>query len=168
MDLAGKFMGVRDFVLNKLNVPSSQSMFIKAITGGAPTQTTMTPEELRRIKQAQTYQKFEPRTDLMNYERDNTPVVSLYEPDVRPGSFDENMKNTYGRLSVYPQQDGGVRIYDKWKVDPSPLDTLTEVSDLVEGGAPAAFMYNASKALGLYRPIDIEVTVPGSEWRQYK
>ena len=168
MDLAGKFMGARDFILDKLNVPSSQSMFIKAITGGAPTQTTMTPQELSTIKQAQIWQKYAPRTDLMNYERDNTPVVSLYEPEMPAGAFDENIKNTYGRLSVYPQETGGVRIQDQWKVDPSPLDSFTQVQDLVEGGAPAAILYNLSNSLGFYRPIDVDVNVKADNWRQVR
>ena len=214
-NLAGKygnafrnvFQGARDFVLDRV-APRPEALFIKAMTGGAPTQTTMNPTELGKIKDAFYAQKRAPlKSDqeilqdmtaayqaFLAAQKENTngsfgsfadspppptlemaqkinasvkkdqenPVVSLY-------GHGRDMKMSYGMLSVFPQPDGGVRIYDRWKVDKNLYgqpDTNTRVGDLQEGGPLPSLLYNAANKLGLYKPFDIDVTIPGDEWNR--
>lgn len=198
-NLFGKgFQGIRDFVLDRFT-PRPEALFIKAMTGGAPTQTDMTPIELGKIKDAfQTQKQFKLLSDkeLFNnmkakyttFKNDNPlsneinaptleqaqqlnaqvkarradPVTSLY-------GHGRDMKMSYGNLSVYPQPDGGVRIYDHWKVDKNlnqKKDTKDRVGDLIEGGPIPSLLYNAASKVGTYKPFDIDVTVPGEEWKK--
>ena len=208
---AGKYSNVlgkglqetRDFVLDRF-VPRPEALFIKAMTGGAPTQTTMTDTELGKIKDAfQKQKQFEIKSDeeilkemkkeynenfeitksinpeFLTYlpkeptlkqaqqitnaaqERQKSPVTSLYP-------YGRDMRMAYGNLSVYPQPDGGVRIYDRWKVDKNLgglPDTTDRVADLGEGGPIPALIYNVANKIGTYKPFDIDVTVPGEEWK---
>ena len=90
-----------------------------------------------------------------------SPVVSTY-------SQGRDMRMAYGNLSVFPQPDGGVRIYDRWKVDSDlggQKDQADRVGDLGEGGPIPSLIYNVAKNLGTYKPVDIDVTVPGDVWR---
>ena len=89
-----------------------------------------------------------------------SPVVNTY-PQGR------DMRMAYGNLSVFPQPDGGVRIYDRWKVDKNLMgtDQADRVGDLGEGGPIPSLIYNVAKNLGTYKPFDIDVTVSGDEWR---
>jgi len=204
-NLAGKYtnilQGARDFVLDRFT-PRPEALFIKAMTGGAPTQTTMTETELGKIKDAYRTQKlrelptpqqaFEQAnkqyTDYVNSDEyfgqplvpptfeaieqmyskakaeQQSPVTSLY-------GHGRDMAMAYGNLSVYPQPDGGVRIYDRWKVDKDVMrrpDEADRVGDLMEGGPIASLVYSAADKLGTYRPFDIDVTVPGEEWQKIK
>lgn len=202
-DVFGKgLQETRDFVLDRF-VPRPEALFIKAMTGGAPTQTTMTVTELGKIKDAfQKQKQFEIKSDeeilkemkkeynknfeitksinpeYLTYlkeptlkqaqqitnaaqERQKSPVTSLYP-------YGRDMRMAYGNLSVYPQPDGGVRIYDRWKVDKNLgglPDTTDRVADLGEGGPIPALIYNVANKIGTYKPFDIDVTVPGKEWR---
>ena len=204
-NLAGKYtnilQGVRDFALDRF-VPKPEALFIKAMTGGAPTQTTMTETELGKIKDAFQTQKLTElpspeealKTATKQYEnyknsddyfgqplepptlegmqqlhakakvQQQSPVTSLY-------GHGRDMKMAYGNLSVYPQADGGVRIYDRWKVDQDFMkrpDEADRVGDLMEGGPMASLAYSAANKLGTYKPFDIDVTVPGEEWQKIK
>lgn len=199
-DVLGKgFQGIRDFALDRF-VPRPEALFIKAMTGGAPTQTTMTPTELGKIKDAFQRQKrfeltdpqeafeqaSEKYTEFVNSgspfakfatpptlenvqnayaqakaEQEN-PVTNLY-------GHGRDMKMAYGNLSVYPQPDGGVRIYDRWKVDKNlggREDKTDRVGDLAEGGPVASLVYNVANKLGTYKPFDINVMIPGEQWKQ--
>jgi len=202
-NLAGKYtnilQGVRDFALDRF-VSKPEALFIKAMTGGAPTQTTMNKTELGQIKDAFQTQKLTPlkspqelleeanrqQADYVNSDKyfgetltpptledmqkkydkakaeQQSPVTNLYGH-----ARDVNM--AYGFLSVYPQADGGVRIYDRWKVDEDVLrrdDEKDRVGDLIAGGPIASLVYNAANKLGTYKPFDIDVTVPGEEWEK--
>lgn len=213
-NLAGKYsdafggilQGARDFVLDRV-APRPEALFIKAMTGGAPTQTTMNPTELGKIKDAfYAQKKFALKSDqevlqkmtaayqsALDAQKKNpnspfgplmhigpptlemaqqvnanakkaqeNPVVNLY-------GHGRDMRMAYGNLSVFPQPDGGVRIYDRWKVDKNfggQQDTNTRVGDLQEGGPLPSLLYNAANKLGLYKPFDIDVTIPGDQWNQ--
>ena len=198
-NLFGKgFQGMRDFVLDRFT-PRPEALFIKAMTGGAPTQTDMTPTELGKIKDAFQTQKqftlfsdeelldnmkakyatFKNKNPLMNginaptleqaqqinaqaKAQQSDPVTNLY-------NYGRDMKMSYGNLSVYPQPDGGVRIYDRWKVDKNlnqAKDEKDRVGDLIEGGPIPSLIYNAANKVGTYKPFDIDVTVPGEEWKK--
>ena len=208
-NLAGKytdvlqkgFQGVRDFALDRF-VPRPEALFIRAMTGGGPAQTTMTPTELGKIKDAFQTQKraklIDPQeafkqankeyTDFVN---SGSPFASLLIPPTLEGAqqayakakaeqedpvtslygHGRDMKMAYGNLSVYPQPDGGVRIYDRWKVDKNiggREDETDRVGDLMEGGPVASLVYTAANKLGTYKPFDIDVTVPGEEWKKIK
>jgi len=104
-----------------------------------------------------------------NYLKNSGPVVNLYGQG-------RNMKMAYGSLSVFPQAEGGVKIYDRWKVDPADkvvpglekmglADRADAVADLGEGGPIPALIFNAAKSLGTYEPFDIRVNVPAEEWQ---
>ena len=95
-----------------------------------------------------------------DYVRNSGPVVNLYGQG-------RDMKMAYGNLSVYPQPDGGVQIYDRWKVDKAKYtrDKQDFVLDLGEGGPIPSLIYNAAKSLGTYEPFDIRVNVSPQEWQ---
>lgn len=104
-----------------------------------------------------------------NYLKNSGPVVNLYGQG-------RNMKMAYGSLSVFPQAEGGVNIYDRWKVDPADkvipglkkmglADRADAVADLGEGGPIPALIFNAAKSLETYEPFDIRVNVPAEEWQ---
>lgn len=95
-----------------------------------------------------------------DYARNSGPVVNLYGQG-------RDMKMAYGNLSVYSQPDGGVQIYDRWKVDKAKYtkDKQDFVLDLGEGGPIPSLIYNAAKSLGTYEPFDIRVDVSPQEWQ---
>jgi hypothetical protein len=104
-----------------------------------------------------------------DYVKNSGPVVNLYGQG-------RDMKMAYGNLSVYPQPDGGVQIYDRWKVDKANQvipgmektgikDQPDSVLDLGEGGPIPSLIYNAAKSLGTYEPFDIRVNVSPQEWQ---
>jgi hypothetical protein len=67
-------------------------------------------------------------------------------------------------VGVYFDKAGNVLIKDKWKVDNQERRDDGVIEDLVEGGLPATMIHDASRALGLYEEIPIEVRVPRNEW----
>ena len=90
------------------------------------------------------------------------PVTSLY-------GYGRDMRMAYGNLSVYPQPDGGVRIYDRYKVDKDLFDQqdqVDRVGDLQEGGPIPSLIYNAANRLGTYKPFDIDVRLSADEWQR--
>lgn len=201
--LGSAFQGARDFALDRF-VPRPEALFIKAMTGGAPTQTTMTPTELGKIKDAFIKQKrFPLKSDeqvfkdmMTTYKQHKAEHPKLFEgpmamvpkptmemaqqvnanakadrqdPVTSLYGHGRDVSLAYGNLSVFPQPDGGVRIYDRWKVDKNLggiQDTNTRVGDLQEGGPLPSLIYNAANQLGFYKPFDIDVTIPGDEWKQ--
>ena len=201
--LGSAFQGARDFVVDRV-APRPEALFIKAMTGGAPTQTTMTPTELGKIKDAFIKQKSFPlKSDeqvfedlITKYEQHKAEHPKLFEgpmpiaikptmkmaqqinanakadqqnPVTSLYNYGRDMSMAYGNLSVFPQPDGGVRIYDRWKVDKNLggiQDTNTRVGDLQEGGPLPSLIYNKANQLGWYKPFDIDVTIPGDEWKQ--
>ena len=205
LDATGRaYQKLRDFVVDRF-LPRPEALFTKVMTGGAPTQTEMTPTELGKIKDAyqtqkqfpqltdeellaklqKTYKKYVPTVgpegspykfpppptiedaQKINAEataRKKDPVVSLYE-------HGRDVRMSYGGLSVFPQPDGGVRIYDRWKVDKNlygTKDSVDRIADLGEGGPIPSLIYSAAKNIGTYKPVDIDVTIPGEEWRKIK
>lgn len=193
---------LRDFVVDRF-LPRPEALFTKVMTGGAPTQTEMTPLELAKIKGSYEMKRNTPllkEEDVMenlknNYEfvkqfpkkdADGNPIMPppptmedakaivagqkrhLGSPVVSTYDQGRDMRMAYGNLSVFPQPDGGVRIYDRWKVDKDLLgqkDKADRVGDLGEGGPIPSLIYNVAKNVGTYKPVDIDVTVPGDVWR---
>lgn len=197
--LGRELQGIRDYALDRF-APRPEALFIKAMTGGAPTQTTMTPTELGKIKDAFQKQK---RFDLMDPQEifdqaskkytevvnSGSPFAKIAIPPTLEGAqqayaafkaeqenpvtslygHGRDMRMAYGNLSVYPQPDGGVRIYDRWKVDKNLggiKDETDRVGDLGEGGPIPSMIYNVANKLGTYKPFDIDVTIPGEQWKQ--
>lgn len=193
------FQGIRDYALDRF-APRPEALFVKAMTGGAPTQTTMTDTELGKIKDAFQKQK---RFDLIDpqeafekaskkyaeFANSGSPFAKFAIPPTLEGAqkayalakaeqedpvtslydYGRDVKMSYGNLSVYPQPDGGVRIYDRWKVDKNlggRKDKTDRVRDLAEGGPVASMVYNFANKLGTYKPFDIDVTIPGEQWKQ--
>jgi len=194
---------LRDFVVDRF-LPRPEALFTKVMTGGAPTQTEMTPLELAKIKGKYEMKRNTPllkEEDVMenlknHYEfvkqfpkedADGNPIIPppptmedaktivaeqkrhLKESPV-VSTYDQgrDMRMAYGNLSVFPQPDGGVRIYDRWKVDKNlggQKDKADRVGDLGEGGPIPSLIYNVAKNVGTYKPVDIDVTVPGDVWR---
>lgn len=188
---------LRDVVLDR--VPRPESLFFKALTGGAPTQTTMTDREVAAIKgaweeknrpipSAEQLHREEmdawnkqfgpgsswpesaeppPKPTLQHAQQSvlssrraqESPVTSLY-------GHDRDVKLAYGKLSVYPQPDGGVRIYDYYKVDPSEGETTAVEKDLTEGGKIPTALFRAARRLGTYKPFEIDVTVSPERWNR--
>lgn len=98
------------------------------------------------------------------YVKDSGPVVNLYGQG-------RDMKMAYGSLSVFPQPNNGVQIYDRWKVDKAKdfnselKDKADRVLDLGEGGPIPSLIYNVAKRLNTYEPFDIRVNVPAKQWK---
>lgn len=205
LDATGRaYQKLRDFVADRF-LPRPEALFTKVMTGGAPTQTEMTPTELGKIKDAyQTQKQFPQLTDeelLAKLQKTYKKYVPTVVPEGSPGEFPppptiedaqkinaektankkdpvvslyehgRDMRMSYGNLSVFPQPDGGVRIYDRWKVDKNlygTKDKVDRVADLGEGGPIPSLIYSAAKNVGTYKPVDIDVTIPGEEWRKIK
>jgi hypothetical protein len=165
----------RDDVLTKLGRPFHEQMFIKAHTGGVrgdgvvrelPVQT------LSAIKAAVERDTDERRSGLVDaslvtqtgenpaedLDRRRVGQVHLYDSD-EPGA-----RFGLGTVGVYFDKAGSVLIKDKWKVDNQERRDDGVIEDLVEGGLPATMIHDASRALGLYEEIPIEVRVPRNEW----
>ena len=193
---------LRDFVVDRF-LPRPEALFTKVMTGGAPTQTEMTPLELAKIKGKYEMKRNTPllkeenvMEGLENHykflkefpkkDADGNPIIpppftmedakaivakqkrDLESPVVSTYDQGRDMRMAYGNLSVFPQPDGGVRIYDRWKVDKDLLgqkDKADRVGDLGEGGPIPSLIYNVAKNVGTYKPVDIDVTVPGDVWR---
>ena len=192
---------LRDFVVDRF-LPRPEALFTKVMTGGAPTQTEMTPLELAKIKGKYEMKRNTPllkEEDVMEglenhykflkefpkKDADGNPIIpppftmedakaivakqkrDLESPVVRTYDQGRDMRMAYGNLSVFPQPDGGVRIYDRWKVDKDLIgeDKADRVGDLGEGGPIPSLIYNVAKNVGTYKPVDIDVTVPGDVWR---
>ena len=202
LDATGRaYQKLRDFVVDRF-LPRPEALFTKAMTGGAPTQTEMTPTELAKIKGSfeqkrsipipkaeDVFQNLKGAYDFnkqfTQIDADGNPIT-LTPPTMEQAesivakqkAFSEspvvstypqgrNMRMAYGNLSVFPQPDGGVRIYDRWKVDENLMgtDQPDRVGDLGEGGPIPSLIYNVAKNLGTYKPFDIDVRVSGDEWR---
>ena len=88
-----------------------------------------------------------------------SPVTSLY-------GHDRDVKLAYGKLSVYPQPGGGVRIYDYYKVDPSEGETTAVEKDLTEGGKIPTALFRAARRLGTYQPFKIDVPISSERWNR--
>jgi len=115
-----------------------------------------------------------------NYElaKFNSPIVETYGHSGRDNGYGRDLKMTFGGLSMYPQDDGGMRIYDEWDIDPvaevaadpskgipkDAKDSFTRIHDLIEGGSAPSIVANIAKNMGTYEPIVTDITVPGSEW----
>ena len=192
---------LRDFVVDRF-LPRPEALFTKVMTGGAPTQTEMTPLELAKIKGKYEMKRNTPllkeenvMEGLENHykflkefpkkDADGNPIIpppftmedakaivakqkrDLESPVVSTYDQGRDMRMAYGNLSVFPQPDGGVRIYDRWKVDKDLIgeDKADRVGDLGEGGPIPSLIYNVAKNVGTYKPVDIDVTVPGDVWR---
>lgn len=192
---------LRDFVVDRF-LPRPEALFTKVMTGGAPTQTEMTPLELAKIKGKYEMKRNTPllkEEDVMQglenhykflkefpkKDADGNPIIpppftmedakaivakqkrELESPVVSTYDQGRDMRMAYGNLSVFPQPDGGVRIYDRWKVDKDLIgeDKADRVGDLGEGGPIPSLIYNVAKNVGTYKPVDIDVTVPGDVWR---
>ena len=192
---------LRDFVVDRF-LPRPEALFTKVMTGGAPTQTEMTPLELAKIKGKYEMKRNTPllkEEDVMEglenhykflkefpkKDADGNPIIpppftmedakaivakqkrDLESPVVSTYDQGRDMRMAYGNLSVFPQPDGGVRIYDRWKVDKDLIgeDKADRVGDLGEGGPIPSLIYNVAKNVGTYKPVDIDVTVPGDVWR---
>ena len=193
---------LRDFVVDRF-LPRPEALFTKVMTGGAPTQTEMTPLELAKIKgkyemkiNTPLLKEEDVMENLKNHhefvkqfpkkDAEGNPIMPppptmedakaivagqkrhLESPVVSTYDQGRDMRMAYGNLSVFPQPDGGVRIYDRWKVDKDLLgqkDKADRVGDLGEGGPIPSLIYNVAKNVGTYKPVDIDVTVPGDVWR---
>ncbi|REJ63028.1 MAG: hypothetical protein DWQ21_04505 [Bacteroidetes bacterium] len=202
LDATGRaYQKLRDFVVDRF-LPRPEALFTKAMTGGAPTQTEMTPTELAKVKgmyqlkrdvpllkEEEVFQNlndaYELNQQFPHYDAEGNPkeltpptienaknIVAkqkkfLESPVVNTYPQGRDMRMAYGNLSVFPQPDGGVRIYDRWKVDKNLMgtDQADRVGDLGEGGPIPSLIYNVAKNLGTYKPFDIDVTVSGDEWR---
>ena len=192
---------LRDFVVDRF-LPRPEALFTKVMTGGAPTQTEMTPLELAKIKgkyemkiNTPLLKEEDVMENLKNHhefvkqfpkkDAEGNPIMPppptmedakaivagqkrhLESPVVSTYDQGRDMRMAYGNLSVFPQPDGGVRIYDRWKVDKDLIgeDKADRVGDLGEGGPIPSLIYNVAKNVGTYKPVDIDVTVPGDVWR---
>ena len=72
-------------------LPRPEALFTKVMTGGAPTQTEMTPTELGKIKDAyQTQKQFPQLTDeelLAKLQKTYKKYVPTVVPEGSPGEF---------------------------------------------------------------------------------
>ena len=101
-----------------------------------------------------------------NYNPDST-LLSTY-------ATSKPTKYTLGHVQFKPEEDGGFRMTDTYKVDPNESfghDTYKPLrgyqSDLREGGRLAARLYDISKFFGVNQPIKYDVKFGADEVSTY-
>jgi len=108
----------------------------------------------------------------------NSPYITTYGHRDNDSGYGRDLKLTFGGLSMTPQDDGGMRIYDEWDIDSAAevakdattglgkdaKDSFTKIHDLFEGGSAPSIVANIARNIGTYEPIVTDITVPGSEW----
>ena len=148
-----------------------KKMFAKALTGGTKGTVKDLPKEIKNdivashvMRQYPYRTKSDPKNTILSTYATRFPYKTkgkdgksvIHKPGQRTsGSLG------HVRLKINPKGGRGV-MTDKWKVDPDPNYKPWKSkghADLREGGELAARLYDASKALGLYRDIDFRVPI---------
>lgn len=148
IDLEGAAKTARDTAMDAVGWPLHFKMFVQSHTGGLKGDgvlRTLPDSVLRTIKQRQN--------------RVGGTSVGLYN------TGDQEAELGLGTIGFYRDQQGNVLIKDKWKVDnPDDRTGSGNIRDLAEGGQLATQIHDASRALGTYREIPIEVRLSKDEW----
>lgn len=148
LDLEGAAKTARDTAMDAVGWPLHLKMFVQSHTGGLKgdgVMRTLPNSVLKTIKQRQ--------------KRVGGTSVGLYN------TGDQEAELGLGTVGFYQDQQGNVLIKDTWKVDnPDDRTGRGNIRDLAEGGRLATQMHDASRALGTYREIPIEVRLTKDEW----
>ena len=164
-------LGARDVVLDVMDRPLNEELFIKAHTGGAGGDGTireLPPEILSAVKRSFN------ATNEMNARWPDNPEnqdwrtrgrLSLY-PNMS-GSVQAG--TSLGTVGLYFDQQGNAVIKDDWKVDNPDkrvqiLGGKPLIKDLVEGGELATDIHDMARLFGTYRNMPIEVKLTKEQW----